>query len=288
MGQRYSDELYVATLSGMVSAERKRAARAAHLVRKYQQTPPAGMRPLYERMAVLNQRLVVRHTATADLHERHIARIEQWLSAPETMIRPTLLGTVAATLSIPAAAVTLRGFERAFVVVAASNATAQAAQDLERVMDEGPATLVMAGGKAVRLAGTAMLDHWPRYGPAAAELGVHSVIAAPLKVSTACLGAICAYDNEPVIRPDVTSATETAADALTQAVLGGAASGDSADLFEDADFQPLVHQAVGMIAVHHNCDVNDAEALLRAHAFAENRPVAEIASAIVKRGMRLD
>jgi hypothetical protein len=245
-----------------------------------------GLEPLFERMAVLYRRLAARHTAAADLHERHIARIKLWISAQETT-RPTLLNTVAATLSIPAAAVTLRGLRHSSVVVATSDAVAEAAQDLERVMDEGPTTAVMADGTAVRLGEAAMLGRWPRYGPAAAELGVRSVVAAPLRLSTVCLGAICAYDSALVIRPDVASATEAVADALTQSVLDSVQSGDALGLFEE-DFQPLVHQATGMIAVYHGCDVSDAEELLRAHAFAENRPVADVASDVVNRRTSLE
>lgn len=283
MAPSYSDDVTITILSGRMNDERQRASRALLLAEKYEETPAtSGLRPHYERMAELNRRLAARHTTAAELHERHIARIEQWLSDQETT-RPTLLSTVAASLSIPAAAVTLRGLRHTPVVVATSDVLAQAAQDLERVMDEGPTTAVMAAGTAVRLDETGMLGRWPRYGPAAAELGVRSIVAAPLRLSTVCLGAICAYDTAPVIRPDVASATEAVADALAQSVLDSVQSGDALGLFEDADFQPVVHQAAGMIAVYHDCDVSDAEELLRAHAFAENRPVADVASDVIHR-----
>jgi hypothetical protein len=288
MAPSYSDDVSLTMLSGIVDEERQRATRAAQLAAKYEEPPPAAsLQPLYDRMAVLNRRLAARHAGAAELHERHIARIEQHSGDDETN-RPTLLSTVAATLSTPTTAVTLRGLRRALVVVATSDVIAQAAQDLEQVMNEGPATTVMMDGATVGAGATAMLDRWPRYGPAAAELGVRSVIAAPLRLSTACLGTICAYDSAPVVRPDMASATEAVADALAQSVLDGVRSGAALGLFDDADFQPLVHQAAGMIAVYHDCGVDDAEELLRAHAFAENRPVADIAADVVHRRARLD
>jgi hypothetical protein len=53
-------------------------------------------------------------------------------------------------------------------------------------------------------------------------------------------------------------------------------------------FRPEVHQATGMISVQ--LDVSLAEALvrLRAHAYGNDRPIAEVAADVVARRLRLE
>jgi len=267
-----------------VDRERQHAVRAAGLAAKYEGSPPVdGLQPVYDRMAQLQRRLEARHLATAQMHEAYLLRLERWLSEPEMVMRPNFLSTVAAMLDVPFAAAALCGVEHVPLAVAASDATARAAQELEQVLDEGPALAAVAQASPVVVAGGAMFDRWPRYGPAVAELGVHAVIAAPLRVSKACFGALCAYDRGPGIAVSAAAGAEVMADAMAQSVLDGGIPGPPAD----DGFQPLVHQAAGMIAVYHDCDISDAEVLLRAHAFAENRPVADVASDVTERRTRL-
>jgi hypothetical protein len=287
VAQRYNARTDITILSRRVDEERQRAARAMRLATRYgQRAPTADLRPFYSRMAELHRGLAARHLIAAELHQQHLRRIEKWLSEPR-MLRPTFLGTVAASLGTPAAAATLRGVECVPAVVAASDETARAAQDLERVMGEGPAAEVMADGTSVRLAGTALLERWPRYGPAVAELGVQAVIAAPLRLPTMLLGALCVYDTTPAIKADVAEAAGVIAGALTQSVLTSVRADGSPRSFEETDFQPIVHQAAGMISVYHDVGIDDAEALLRAHAFAEGRPVTDVARDVVRRRTRL-
>jgi hypothetical protein len=281
---RYSAQADIAILQRRVGQERQRAVRASDLASKYEGTPPVdSLQSLYARMAELQRRMEARHLAAAEMHEAHLLRLERWLSGPEMVMRPTFLSTVAAMLGVPFAAAALCGVEQVPLAVAASDETARAAQELERVLDEGPALVTVAEGAPVMAAGSAMFDRWPRYGPAVAELGVHAVVAAPLRSSTTCFGALCAYDRRPGIGADIAAGAEVMAEAMAQSVLSGGIPGPPAD----DGFQPLIHQAAGMIAVYHDCGIGDAEALLRAHAFAENRPVTDVASDVIERHTRL-
>jgi GAF domain-containing protein len=274
----------MAILRRRAGQERQRAVNASVLAAKYEGRPPVeGLQPLYDKMAELQQRLAARHLAAAEMHEEHILRLERWLSEPETIMRPTFLSTVAAMLGVPFAAAALCGVEQVPLAVAASDATAQAAQELERVLDEGPALMAVTEGAPVAAAGSAMFDRWPRYGPAVAELGVHAVIATPLRLSEMCIGALCIYDSASAIRLDVAASAEVMAEAIAQSVLDGGISGTPAD----DGFQPHIHQAAGMLAAYHDIGIGDAEALLRARAFAENRPVADVASDVIEYRTRL-
>jgi hypothetical protein len=50
----------------------------------------------------------------------------------------------------------------------------------------------------------------------------------------------------------------------------------------------VVHQAAGMVSVQAAVSIPDAVVMLRAYAFAEDRPISEVATAIVSGQLRLD
>lgn len=53
-------------------------------------------------------------------------------------------------------------------------------------------------------------------------------------------------------------------------------------LFGEGDYQAVVHQAAGMISVRYGCGIDDAEAFLRARAFAEGRPAEALAASVLR------
>jgi len=59
------------------------------------------------------------------------------------------------------------------------------------------------------------------------------------------------------------------------------------DLDDTASHRAEVHQASGMVAVQLGMEVADAEARLRAHAYAVNRSVVDVARDVVRRRLRL-
>ncbi|HKD88284.1 MAG TPA: GAF domain-containing protein [Streptosporangiaceae bacterium] len=194
--------------------------------------------------------------------------------------------SVASQLGMSSSLAALGHKTGAIAVVAASDETARVAHDLELVMAEGPATDA-ARGAPVRAAGQALLDRWPRYGPAVAELGVQAVCAAPLRSRSRGIGVLCGYDRMPAISQQNLTATEVIADVLTEALLGMIDLTSQKDSFslaflDESDCQSVVHQAAGMLSVQCECQVEDAADLLAAQAFADGKPVQEIALGIVQ------
>jgi hypothetical protein len=55
-----------------------------------------------------------------------------------------------------------------------------------------------------------------------------------------------------------------------------------------ADFQTVVHQATGMVAAQLDVSVAQALIRLRAHAFGNDRPLTQVATAVVGRSLRFD
>ena len=62
----------------------------------------------------------------------------------------------------------------------------------------------------------------------------------------------------------------------------------AAELEAGADFQYVVHQAAGMVAVQLDVSVGHALIRLRAYAFGNDRPLAEVARDVVARTLRFD
>jgi len=286
----------VARLRERVAEEQRRAARAAEIAARYEEQSAVGpdyLRSLNTRMAVLHWQMQARHRMSAALQEVHAIRMEAWADGRGPAFRPVFMSAVAAAMGVGSAAATLRGRRLAAVVTAASDALARAAHDLEVALGEGPAVTAMTAGVPVSAVGDSLPDRWPLYGPAIGELGVRAVVAVPLRHASGCIGTLCAYSPEPVLLDSVIASAGRVADAVTHTMLlppDPTADGDVSDvpLLAEIDYQAVVHQAAGMAAVQFGCGIDDAERLIRARAFADGRPVEEVALSVLRRETRLD
>ena len=81
------------------------------------------------------------------------------------------------------------------------------------------------------------------------------------------------------------------ADVVTQTIVGlqaDAAPGALASELEPGSgLRTIVHQAAGMLSVQLDLPVVDVLARLRAHAYAQGRPVNDVAQRIINRELRL-
>jgi len=279
------------------SAEaRRRAASAKARAARFEEQAAPSPGPVSQaclRAAALQRQVQARHLASAALQDQYADRLCAWLGREgEPERRPVFIDAVAAAIGMPSATVILLGTQRGQALVAASDATARAAYDLEFVLGEGPAHLAIADGRTVQAAGMALGDRWPQYGPAAVRLGVRAVIAVPLQ-PPARLGAMCAYDSRPSISEEAAMAVGVIADALPLTLSraeddrqpGGGVP--ALPLFGEADVPAVVHQAAGMVSQQCGCGIADALALLRARAFSAGRPAEEIAADVLRGELRL-
>jgi hypothetical protein len=290
-GREPSPDATMAVLRRRVAEELRRAARAESIAVSYDERiarGPEHLRDLRARMAALHRRMEIRHKTSALLQELHIVRLEAWMARGEPASPPGFMSTVAAAIGVPSATATICGRRPAAVVASSSDAVARAAHDLEVALGEGPARDAMVKAAPVSVAGWAMAERWPLFGPAVGELGVRSVHAVPFRSDAICLGTLCVYGQEPEVGEIVTKATGQIAEAVTHTVLLGGPDPDSGNgfsagqLFGAADYQPDVHQAAGVVAAQCDCGIDDAEDLLRARAFAESRPLEDIAAAVLR------
>ena len=134
---------------------------------------------------------------------------------------------------------------------------------------------------------------WTAFTPPAVAAGVRAVFGFPLQVGAVRLGALNLYCDSPRSLSD-----EQHLDALlmagiaAQAVLAmqaGAPDGEVASALEArADFQYVVHQASGMVAAQLDVSVATALVRLRAHAYANDRSLVDVAHDVVTRTLHFD
>jgi GAF domain-containing protein len=134
---------------------------------------------------------------------------------------------------------------------------------------------------------------WVAFSGPAIEAGVRAVFGFPLQAGAVRLGALNLYCDRPGPLTDEQHADALVmADVAAQAVLVLQANAPpgrlAAELEAGADFQYVVHQASGMVAVQLEISVGQALIRLRAYAFGNDRPVVEVAQDVVARVLRFD
>ena len=134
---------------------------------------------------------------------------------------------------------------------------------------------------------------WPAYAPAAHQRGIRGVYAFPLQVGVACLGALDVYrDRVEPVSPDTIDDGQIFADIALTMLVGDdplSAPGVGVASLDDLLTPSMeVYQAQGMVMVDLGVSLADALVRLRAYAFVEGRPVAEVARDVVAGRVRLD
>ena len=203
-------------------------------------------------------------------------------------VEPGLCNTSAGLVGVTGAAIVVvtDGGHRA--VLCSSNPTASALEDLQTTLGEGPGIDAYRRGMPVvdaDLAGPAR-SQWLAFAPPAVQAGAAAVYAFPLRVGAVRLGTVTFSHAQPGRLTDEQYADARAvANAVTQVVLGiqsKAPPGMVAwPLAAASDGGVEVHQATGVLAVRLGVTVGEAMIRLRALAYSEERPLAEVARDVI-------
>ncbi len=170
-------------------------------------------------------------------------------------------------------------------VIGASGPLAATMEDLQFELGEGPALDASRDSAPVLLADLEPggLLRWPVFARTAALAGVRAMFALPLHVGAVRLGSLSLYRSTPGHLGEEEMATALAyADAavlvllrLQEQMVPGLEL--HADLLEPLSYRAEVHQATGFLSVQASVGLTEALLLLRAHAFAHDRPLLQIA-----------
>ena len=136
-------------------------------------------------------------------------------------------------------------------------------------------------------------SRWLAFAPPAVEAGVRAVFVFPLQVGSIRLGALNLYRDRPgPLTEEQYADALVMADVAAQALLALQANAPPGQLAVEleacSDFQTVVHQASGMVAAQLDVSVAQAVIRLRAHAFGNDFPLAQVAEAVVARNLRFD
>jgi hypothetical protein len=166
--------------------------------------------------------------------------------------------------------------------------------ELQFSLGEGPSVDAFAKHEAIHEPDLehAPLARWPTFTATALELGTRGVFALPLNVGQRCIGVLTLYhDVAGALTLDQQADGLVVADTVARSMLETQSRNDTdllaGDLDDTASHRAEVHQASGMVAVQLGMEVADAEARLRAHAYAVNRSVVDVARDVVRRRLRL-
>jgi GAF domain-containing protein len=171
-------------------------------------------------------------------------------------------------------------------VCIASDPVSQHVDDLQFVLGEGPCMEAFEHRRPVLVTDVAdTATRWPLYAPAAEQGGVRAVFAFPLQIGGARLGVLDVFrrDAGPLTADQLTDAL-LFTDVTVSAVLDrqeSAGTGQSDDLDAAIRHRAELFQAQGMIMVQLGVPLAEAMVRLRAHAYAQNRRLDELARDVV-------
>ncbi|MFS8097390.1 GAF and ANTAR domain-containing protein [Lentzea alba] len=167
-------------------------------------------------------------------------------------------------------------------------------EELQFTLGEGPSVDAAAGTAPVLASDLYNAEfgrRWPMFTPAALHRGVRSVISVPLRAGAIKVGVLNLYRGLPgAPTEDEMADLLVYADAAMLLVMGssdGIAAGRpevTGNGFDERRAE--VHQAAGMISVQLGIGVEEALVRLRAHAYARERRLAEVARDVVERRLR--
>ncbi len=135
---------------------------------------------------------------------------------------------------------------------------------------------------------------WPGYSTAMAEHGIRAVFAFPMQVGAARLGVLDVYRDRsgPLSTDALNVSLAFAAVAVTTLLDSQSAPAGELGLSDDLDaaltHRSELHQAQGMVMIQLGVTLIEAMSRLRAHAFAHESSLGQVAQDIVGRKLRLD
>lgn len=206
-----------------------------------------------------------------------------------------LCRVTARILSAQAVAVSLMTERGPTGIVAALDEQSEVVEELQFILGEGPCWEAFETRAPVQvpdvLGDTAR--RWPGYTAATQAHGVRAAFAFPLQVGSARLGVLDVYREQPggLAADDLADGVALAAIATEALIEGrgdadaGAAPGGVEQALESSF---PVYQAQGMVMVQLGVPLEEAMARLRAHAYAQDRTLGEVARDVVARSLSFE
>jgi transcriptional regulator with GAF, ATPase, and Fis domain len=212
-------------------------------------------------------------------------------TAPEAPFVHRLCQTCVGLMEVDGLSLTIGATTERRLALCATDAAAERLEDLQEVLGEGPGHDVYAGGRPIQV--RLPLDEpgrWPLLDDALRRQSMcMTVLALPLQSGVETYGVMTVHRDRQFSIEDQEGA-QFIASAVGAAVVRDQQADSAAD--SAADTEPWqrrsrVHLATGMVVAQLRVAPDDALAMIRAHAFAQDVPVNQVAEEIVARRLRL-
>jgi len=181
-----------------------------------------------------------------------------------------------------------------------TDAVSERLEELQLTLGEGPGVDASADGAPVLVPDLDADDvafRWPAFGPAARTAGAAAVFALPLQIGAISVGVMDLYRRRPGPLTagqlgDALVFADTATVLLLDrqdraAAAAGGGTGPAGQPRELALHRAEIDQATGMLTEQLGVGIEEAFVRLRAYAYAHDRRLADVASELVARTLRM-
>jgi hypothetical protein len=206
-----------------------------------------------------------------------------------------LCGLAVSTLPAAGAGLSVVAKRSQVGLLVAADPVSERLEELQAVLGEGPCVDAATGRRPVLVAdfGQEGPRRWPIYAAAVHEAGFRAMFTFPLQVGAAQLGVLDLFRSRPgqLSTAELQRAFALADEAVMILLAGqerGASGGYRQPLDETLAAPSELFQAQGMVMVQISGTLAEAMARIRAHAYAENRRLIEVARDVVTRKLRFD
>jgi GAF domain len=225
---------------------------------------------------------------------RILAAVEA--ECPDGRGRPeALIALCARSLPVTGAGMALMTADGPAGTVAVTDGSADELEELQFSLGEGPCVDASRTGRPVLQPDLARTGpaRWPAFVGGALAAGLRAVFAFPLRVGAIRVGVLDLYrDTVGVLTAEQLAEALAFADAATMVVLnlpsGSAGAAVPNDPLDVLDGRAEVHQATGVVSVHARTTLEEALMLLRARAYAEQRPIRDLARDVLDGVVRFE
>ena len=192
-------------------------------------------------------------------------------------------------LEVDAAGLLLADGRGALRLVAASTEQARVAELFQIQNDEGPCVDCFRSGQDVIIGDISASDvatRWPRFGPAALQMGFAGVHAIPMRLRDQVIGTLNLFRRSPHgLDQHVARAARALVDVATIGILQERAIRQqelvAAQLQAALHSRVMIEQAKGVLAERHQVTPDEAFLILRRYARNHNRPLTALAGDVI-------
>jgi hypothetical protein len=188
-------------------------------------------------------------------------------------------------LDVEGVSITLEAATPNRVTLAAIDQISTELEELQDVLQQGPCfDAYMTGAPQVTDLGEGADRRWPEFGPAArAAVGPRTVFGLPMQPERQVLGVISVHLKGSLELPVGLETALFMADTVGAALLLDPHQHDPYGHAGPWSSRAQVHQATGMVIAQLQVSATDALAMLRAHAYAHNTAMGDVAAQVIGR-----